>query len=195
MNPISSARLTRQRIVLPGGGRASSGSAYLLTLMVLVILTMVGLSLSLIAQTEQQLGANERTMQSAFYAADSGVAIGTARAIAINDQSPITVLLDRRTLGSSFLANQVLVSPFQQILPMPCNYCEINQGFQYFNVNHAVNATAQRVAWANATPFPPDDVRINARATVGSMVEIQPWQVTLEYSVREVSDEDQKIKF
>lgn len=187
-------RLSTHRAALGQGASASRGSAYLLTLMILVILTIAGLSLSLVTQTEQQLGANERSMLTTFYAADSGVAIGTARAVAINVHDPLTVLADRKTVGTSQIANQILISPFQQILPMPCNYCEITQGYQYVNVNHAVNATARRVAWGVGLT-PPDGARVVGRASVGSMIELSPWQANLEFAVREVTDEDEQIRF
>jgi hypothetical protein len=187
-------RPSDHRATFRGGARAGRGSAYLFTLMVLVILTIAGLALSLITQTEQQLGANERSMLTTFYAADSGVAIGTARAVAINVHDPLTVITDRKLVGTSQLANQILISPFQQILPMPCNYCEITQGFQYVNVNHAVNATSRRLAWGNEA-LPPADSRVLGRASVGSMIELSPWQANLEFAVREISDEDEKIRF
>lgn len=162
------------------GRRSQTGSAYVLTLMVLVILTLAGMSLALITQTERQLGSNERSMQTTFYAADSGIALGTARTLALNEQSSFEVVLDKyEPNDDTALANRIQISPFQQILPMPCNYCEINQGSQYYNVNHAVNSTAERVVW-DGTGLPPDNAVVVGRSSVGSMVEIQPWQVILQ---------------
>ena len=60
---------------------AERGSAYLVALLVLVLLTIIGLSLSLITQTEMQIGANERLIERSFYVADSGISLATARTL------------------------------------------------------------------------------------------------------------------
>jgi Tfp pilus assembly protein PilX len=57
--------------------RGEAGSAYLVAILALVVLTIAGLSLALITQTETQIGANEKMVERAFYAADSGIAIST----------------------------------------------------------------------------------------------------------------------
>ncbi len=51
------------------------GSAYVVTLLALVVLTILALSLTLLTQSEMQIGTNERIVQRIFYAADAGVAV------------------------------------------------------------------------------------------------------------------------
>ena len=64
--------------------RGERGSAYLIALMALVVLTILGLSLVLVTQTEVQVGANERTVNRTFYAADTGFHLLTAEHLANN---------------------------------------------------------------------------------------------------------------
>ena len=64
------------------------GSAYLITLMVLFVLTTLGLSLSVVTQTEILAGAQERVLERTFYAAESGLELSVARALAEGDFGP-----------------------------------------------------------------------------------------------------------
>ncbi len=163
-------------------GERQQGSAYLLTLMSLVVLTIVGLTVSFVTSTESQLSANERTMQESFYSSDSGMALSTAKGLWRNDQRTFTFVMNRRQRGNSdlWVANRVCVSTLQPISSQPCNLCEINQGAAFENVNHGVTAFAERVAWENATEaMPPADAEAVARRTTGKMVEFQPWDATI----------------
>jgi hypothetical protein len=54
------------------------GSAYIIALLVLVVLSLLGLSLALISQTELQIGANELSAHRVFYGAESGINIALA---------------------------------------------------------------------------------------------------------------------
>lgn len=155
-----------------------SGSAYVAALLVLVVLTLVGLSLALITQSEMQIGANERVRQRLFYAANSGIAASTARALTNADYSATTYSLGDpggRIAGVGF---EVSVSPFLPIHNSPCNLCEINQMGSYGepafrSINHAVTSTAVRRRLGNAAL---------AQKTLSSMVQVQPWPETTEAS-------------
>ena len=67
--------------------RGEAGSAYMAVLLVLVILTIFGLALILITQTEMQVGSNERTLARTFYAADAGIEMATAKALVTSDHA------------------------------------------------------------------------------------------------------------
>lgn len=181
---------------LPRAAVRQRGSAYLLTLLTLVILTIVGLSLSVVTQTERQLGANEQITQRVFYAANSGTAMATANLLARNSHEPVDFILNKETRYlTTNVAERVETSRFHPILPSPCNFCEINQGSQFFDVNHAITARAERVGWAGGGP-PPDDAKLLARKTVAEMVAVQPWQVSLQQIIPSLEeDELKKIKF
>lgn len=161
------------------GGAREHGSAYLLTLLAMVVMTVVGLSLSLVTQTERLLGANDRITQRVFYAADSGTAVSTARVLAQNNHEEVVFELNRDTAAGDFtFTERVNTSRFHPILASPCNYCEINQGSRFYTVNHAITSAAERVGWQGDGP-PPADARVIARKTVAEMVALQPWQITL----------------
>ena len=63
--------------------RRQQGSVYILALLVLLILTIVGLALSLVTQSEMQIGVNERLGHQAFHAATSGIDIAMAKALGL----------------------------------------------------------------------------------------------------------------
>lgn len=162
--------------VSPGAAGAcrQSGSAYIAALLVLVVLTLVGLSLALITQSEMQIGANERVGQRLFYAANSGIAASTARALTNADYTSTSYPLQDVGSGLSGMVFQVEMSPFFPILDSPCHLCEINHIGSYSErsfraINHAVTATAARRRSGGSAL---------AQKTLTSMIEVQPWRQT-----------------
>jgi hypothetical protein len=151
-----------------------SGSAYVVTLLALVVLTILGLSLTLITQSELQLGTNERIVQRVFYAADAGIATSTARALVTNDFTERTLLLDEPDSGPLLsFQNRVDVSPLVPILDSPCNLCEINNAGTYSEnayrkIGHAVSVFARRVGG-------PTDTQTAAKF-ISAMIDVQPWK-------------------
>ncbi len=163
------------------------GSAYIITLMVLFILTVVGLSLTLITQTEMLVSSTERTAQRTFYAADSGINVQASKVAVYNDFQPRTYRVGNRlgfgaetvsTPGSgggpsietlaSGIEDRVEVSQAIPIQLTPCNFCQINQDSEYFEINTLMTSTATRVSIGD------DDVPM-ARKQITAMVELQPW--------------------
>ena len=197
MSPISEDRRDRDRATPPTGGLrahrpAEAGSAYLAALIILVLLTIIGLSLSLITQTEMQIGSNERIIERAFYAADSGIDLATAETLVTRRPawSQIHTLPDLKT---TLLQHKLDVSPFYPIGSAPCNLCDVNNAGQYgetnyYRVNHAVTSTAIREVTGR-------DVSL-AEKSITAMVEFQPWELPPE-AVLAIQDEAQlsKIKF
>lgn len=174
--------------------RGERGSAYLVALLALVVLTIIGLSLTLVTQTEMQVGAVERTVKRVFYAADSGISEATARALTDADYASHTFEIAEPDANPLISPRHVVeVSPFYPLLDAPCNLCEINNlGLYSTNayraINHAVTSTATRVGGANADPL--------GRKTLSTMLEVQPWQSTpAAYLVIDDADELAKIRF
>ncbi len=174
------------------GGSHERGSAYLAALIVLVLLTIIGLSLSLVTQTEMQIGANEKTIQRAFYAADSGISLATARTLVTRRPawSEIQRLPDPE---NSLIEHEIDVSPFYPIGSAPCNLCDINNAGQYGaknyqRANHAVTSTAVREVAGGGAKL--------AEQSVTAMVEFQPWELTPS-SLLAIEDPSQlaRIKF
>ena len=53
--------------------RSQEGSAYLIALMALFLLTILGITVSLVTQTEILASSQERIIERTFYAAESGL--------------------------------------------------------------------------------------------------------------------------
>ena len=147
--------------------RPQGGSAYIITLLALLVISVLGLSLVFITQTEMEIGSNERTIQRVFYAAESGLAISTARILVSQDYVPMEV--DIEDSGSGFSRSRALMAGAIPVYTAPCNLCEINNAGDYSNkeyvtLNVALQATGQRVAGS----------RTLASRTLSSMVVFTP---------------------
>lgn len=154
-----------------GSRPSETGSAYLVAILALVVLTIAGLALALITQTEMQIGANEKMIERAFYAADSGISVSTSRALVARGGAEGTqlVLSDPEGYGLR-LEQRVLVSPFFPISDGFCFLSDIaNQGqygdLSFRRVNHAVTSTAMRRVPGSDAPL--------AERSVTAMMEFQ----------------------
>jgi hypothetical protein len=162
--------------------RAESGSAYIVALLVLVVLTVLGLALALITQTEMQTGATEVTLQRAFYAADSGVSRSMARTFTHFDCTPILGTdfkvadqdLTALTLTSG-LREEVAVTAALPLINPPCPLCSVNnaggseeKGKQdYYEIHHVESSQATRLKGTDTQPL--------ARRDIGVFFALQPW--------------------
>lgn len=162
--------------------RGEAGSAYIVVLLVLVVVAIFGIALSLITQTESQIGTNERTLNRTFYAGDAGIERAIMRALVTVDKQPETYFYTdsgQPLVGGRLeLGTQVEVSAFYPIQFTDCDLCEVNNkgtygGKVYWKVTHAVTTRATRFATLNAggtrTPI--------AQKTISTMVEGAPLQV------------------
>jgi hypothetical protein len=163
---------------------SESGSAYLVTLMVVFILTIIGLSLTVITQTEVMASSSERSSQGVFYAANSGVDVAIAQVlidsscssnvyrISESKSSDISGAYDRDAVLT--MEELVEVTPVVPIADSPCNLCQINQGSTFKKINHALESTATRTGTPTATPNA-EGVPL-ARKSITAMVDIQPME-------------------
>jgi hypothetical protein len=163
------------------------GSAYIIALLVLVVVSILALSLALVTQTERQVGANEKTLHRVLYAADAGIGTSIARVLVTNSSvnnttvtavTPMTYTMPEPAPMPGFqMANQVEITPYVPILSTSCNWCPTNVGDQnFFKVNHAVAASAQRLGWRGADPTTPAaDAVPTGQKRLFLMVELQPW--------------------
>jgi len=162
----------------PRNRERQDGSAYIIALMVLVVLTVLGLGLALITQTEMQIGSNERTLQRVFYAADSGLDTSAARALVDRNLGSTTfTFTDPDAITMFNIRHEVLVSPFYPIMTAPCNLCEINNAGEYQGsgmqkVNFGVTARAERLVATNPDP--------QARKMLSTLIEVQPYDLNPE---------------
>ena len=124
------------------GSSREAGSAYILTLIVLLVLTLLGLVLALITQSEVEVGANERTINRVFYCAEAGISASMANFLYNNSRAANTfTYMDP---GSTIFGTHVAVEPMRQINVGPCNLCEVNQNNDFFTITHQVDALATR---------------------------------------------------
>ena len=158
------------------------GSAYVVTLLVLFVLTILGLNTLSTTQTEKLLGSNERTIQRVFYAADSGIRVATARLLVDRDhrKRKFAVSSSREVLGSRVMSvyDEIESSPIVPIMKAPCALCQVNQGSSFWEVNHSVTAVATRFGAATGDGL--DKSIPMGRKTVSVMVELQPWPLVPE---------------
>jgi len=161
---------------------SQAGSAYLAALLVLVILTIMGLSLATITGIEMEVGSNERTVTRTFYSADSGIALAVAQALTTREYRARQLFIyggNHTPDGSTTAISrgfQVAVSASVPILVEPCNLCPVNENeTQFFKVNHGINSTATEQTWTGTATTPPADVNIQGQKRIAVMVEVQPW--------------------
>lgn len=166
------------------------GSAYIIALLCLVVLTLVGLSLSLITQTEMEIGSAERTLQRVFYAADAGIAATIAKALTEADYSGRTYRMPEREKGYRLTTyrNDVEVSHFSPIIDPPCNLCEINDAGRYNDdsyekVTFGVSATSRRRQASANSP-------LLAQKTIQTNLDVQPWKVTTEAQLTSIEENE-----
>lgn len=174
-------------------GRAEQGSAYIIALLALVVLTILGLSLSVITQSELVIGANERVEKRAFYAADAGIDLTLARALVNGDYEAADLEIPDPGSKLPGVTFEISMSPLFPIAYPPCNLCEINNRGNYANDRSysAVDFAATSVATRSGSLG-----GALARKTISSMLEVQPVQLTTDALVS-VGDEEQlqRLKF
>jgi hypothetical protein len=178
----------------PRAPKREAGSVYVIALLVLLILTIVGLALSLVTQTELQIGANERMTQAAFYATNSGIDVATAKALVLPDLRSFQIdVAEPDSRAGVHLGHRIEVSPFLPILDSPCNLCQINEDVPFFKINHAVASTATRIAWMGpAGSPPPDNPTPLAQKRLSVLVAFQPWNTTIAEKVKALTDPNRK---
>lgn len=153
-----------------------SGSAYVVALLALVMLSILGLALAVVTHTESLLGNNERNMERTLAAADVGINVAVAKALVVPDNRPFRLdLADPVGAGSLVTARQeVRVAPLTPLTIAPCDLCMVNQGSEFFRVDHGLQVDVERRVAAGA------EARTLARTGVSSMVDFQPWRPTIE---------------
>ena len=134
----------------PAPRSGERGSAYLFALLVLVLLTIIGLSLALVTQTEVQIGAAEKSATRVLYAGDTGVRIQLAAAKTTNEARETRYVLDTKTVGGATLTETVDVSAFLPMYLGPCALCTVNKGSEdtKYAVNFVTNGQGRRLSAA-----------------------------------------------
>ena len=155
---------------LTSRSRRERGSAYIVVLLALVVLTIIGLSLVMVTQTEVQLGSNERTISRTFFGANSGLDVATGRHLLENEDRSLTYIQNISSLGGQSLADQIQVSKITILSTAPCDFCPVNEnGQKYVNANTSVSSIARRVAWGGGG-MPPSTATVLSQSQVSGQI-------------------------
>lgn len=147
--------------------RSEAGSAYLATLLVLVVLTLLGLSLAVLTQTEVLIGTSEKQATRQVYAAGTGVQNATAFALTAGNFYSRRYSIAQRTedmLGDNVvIGDDICTSMYYPLNTFDCNLCTLNEeGF--VAAQWGVTVAALRRG----------DATLSARKLVGSTVVLEP---------------------
>ena len=154
----------------PRSRKGEAGSAYLVVLMLLVVLTVIGLSLSVITQTEVIIGGSEKQSTRQLYSAGSAVQMAAVYEIVASDSAQHQMTLAERQenfFGQNLtISDKLCTTPFVQVAVSTCNLCMMNQDSGYKASTYGVTANALRHG----------DTSLAARRTVGAMLALEPWE-------------------
>lgn len=161
---------TRSTTPVPRAADTEAGSAYIIVLLVLLLLTIVGLSLTLVTQIESEIGATEKMVHRTFYAADSGVSAAVARKMT-GASGPFRFQMNSDEPGLLDRGDAVEVGNFFPVRIGYCNLCTANAGSAAHRIDYLTLSEAMRFGSAlpsggNRHPF--------ARQAVSAEVAIQP---------------------
>lgn len=159
--------------------RREAGSAYVVTLLALVVLTILALALAFVTGTEVQVATNERNLNRTFYGADAGIQVAAGQALVNGNYGPNLLIVNQTTVGNAQAADRVDIAPMAPILLVRCDWCPANEdGPEFWRVNHATTATAQRLAWSGTWDGGgsiPAEAQLLGQKTISAMLEFQPW--------------------
>lgn len=165
---------------------AEAGSAYVLVLLSLVVLTTLGLALASVTTTEMQIGQSERVITRAFYAAEGGVALATARALiggVYYDSEEFSVRHEQWDGAHSQKVNRGFrfdTSPFFPLRTEVCDWCVASEtgtgGYEqrYSQTNFGVTVVANELTWVEDLETPPDDASVQSQKTIATMLDTFP---------------------
>lgn len=174
---------------------SEAGSAFIALLVGLVLLSLLGLTLAFVTGTEALLGNNERDLERVLYAADAGVGVATAKALVVPDNRPMRLEMpDPGPNPNVSIQNEVEVSPLRPLLVTPCNLCQINQGSEFFRIDHAVSVRVERVAWNGTGPRPANPLPV-ARKRITTMIDFQPWRQSVDAFAQALEADADDIEF
>lgn len=159
------------RPVSDGSDRpGEEGSAYLTVLLLLVVLTIVGLSVAVITQTEVFIGGSEKQATRQLFSAGSGIHIASVYELVSHDPAGRSLTIGQRVENifgqNTTIGDRVCTTPMLPLHSAVCNLCMMNEDNEFAAVQYGVTATALRFG----------DDTLGARRTLGSVMAFEPYR-------------------
>jgi hypothetical protein len=169
------------------------GSAYLLVLLLLLVLTVIGLSLAVITQSEVQIGGAERTATRVFYAGDTGTSIQFMLS-RFNQSSARRYTLAAPSLAGIAAEERFDMSDFLRIYDGHCHICSSNMGGEndFRRNNYVTNSQGLRLADPGGTNTPQASKLISWMVYVSPEIETLLEESTIIFDAEAVADDPVK---
>lgn len=150
----------------------SRGSAYVLVLGCLVVLTTLGMALVRVGQSERKMGESEYFGQQALNAAESGLAVATARLLAGLGALEVGVAFGSETVGSSRRESRFELEAPEALSFRQCHAC-------LESVDQLGKADYRLASAGEFVVLDVEGLRVKrlGRATVSATLTLQPWPV------------------
>lgn len=154
------------------------GSAYVLSLLVLLVLSLLGLSLAVTTSTEMQIGANEELIEQSLFAGDAGLSIAVAARLvrAHTRQETFRLTTDQFVDETPVTQVEADIDSGCIVSLSACNGCEVTIGNDtngelfYRELSVVVN-TGRVVGTRTLTS---DSTPIVSRRLVTGILDVQP---------------------
>ncbi len=184
------------------------GSAYIIVLLVLLLLTIFGLSLVVITHTERQIGSNEREATRNFFVAESGIAVAVAW-LQEGSTDPHSLVVRSRTAGGTAATAKALAGSqtvfrdtvqTTQLVVAGSQFSNLgdvssNAGKELRRSNFRFETNARRVSTSSSGVLAGREIQLGQKR-IELMIEMDPFEVggsnlytgALEYAAEETPE-------
>ena len=140
------------------------GSVFIVALLALVLLTVIGLSLALVTETEMLLGGNEQVITETFYAGETGAAVSISQAMLGTTDSMCFASLaleedgSQRMVGVRELGYSIDTTSLYPVAFDVAPYSKANEGRSdvLYSSFFKGDVRALRGSWPNTDPAEPE---------------------------------------
>lgn len=135
-------------------------SAFVMAMIALAVLTVVGLSLSMVTETEMSLGETEKVINEQFYANEGGSTVQISTLLATNGLEGVNVVFPSQSQKNSradiTIGYDVVSSGLAPVATDELPYTKVNEGkgdklYAFF---YHTKTLARRTAWAETDEVP-----------------------------------------
>jgi hypothetical protein len=143
--------------------RREEGSAIMFALLAMIFLTIIGLSLTVVTETEMLIGTNEQLSEETFYAAEAGVATAVSQLLVTNDLKKKYFAIPARDADGAVrkVGNRTLgySVDFSDVYPVAFDvapYSTTNEGSseEHYHGYFYVKVRARRLTWPENQAVP-----------------------------------------